>query len=118
VSSKACKRAEARNRQQFQNKQTSKEKSRGPQNPSRETLGGGGGILPVAISGRYLPGGGGGFYTIYGLHSDLAKSSLEMIAIVSTPYIHHNPPIKGELCYAYSLRVGGALSLYCIMEHI
>jgi len=55
--SKACKRAEARNRQQFQNKQTSKEKSRGQQNPSRETLGGGGGILPVAISGRYLPGG-------------------------------------------------------------
>lgn len=87
--SKACKRAEARNRQQFQNKQTSKEKSRGPQNPSRETLGGGGGILPVAISGRYLPGGGG--YPIYGLHSDLAKSSLEMIAMVSTSFYGSSP---------------------------
>jgi hypothetical protein len=35
-----------------------------------------------------LPGEGGGglVYPIYGLHSDLAKSSLEMIAIVSTSF--------------------------------
>jgi hypothetical protein len=45
-----------------------------------------------------------GFYPIYGLHSDLAKSSLEMIAIVSTSFyswtplrLHKEMPLKKQL---------------------